>query len=86
MEGLSDTNGDESSEDDIQTNLVTPPRPKRGRVVHISSSKVKQKRLKRQLFPQICQNSILGVPIKNKQVKGGGPQYTWCLFQQKINT
>ena len=41
MEVLSDTNGDESSEDDIQTNLVTPPRPKRGRVVHISSSKVK---------------------------------------------
>ena len=54
MEVLSDTNGDESSEDDIQTNLVTPPRPKRGRVVHISSSEVKWKRLKRQLFPQIC--------------------------------
>ena len=47
MEILSDTNGDESPEDDIQTNLVTPPRPKRGRVVHISSSEIKRKRLKR---------------------------------------
>ena len=25
-----------------------------------------------QLFPQICRNSILGVPIENKHVKGGG--------------
>ena len=23
-------------------------------------------------FPQICRNSILGVPIENKHVKGGG--------------
>ena len=31
--------------------------------------------LSEQLFPQICRNRLLGVPIENKCVKGGGLLY-----------
>ena len=33
-----------------------------------------------QLFPQICQNSILGVPIENQCVKGGGLLYGGTVY------
>ena len=38
-----------------------------------------------QLFPQIWRNSILGVPIENQCVKGGGLLYGG-LWEQKIGS
>ena len=41
-----------------------------------------------QLFPQFCRNSILGVPIDNQYVKGGGLLYGgfYRLWEQKIGS